>query len=265
MVDVDPFALFLKLIVYTSMLLVAVAGGGYLNKHIGARGEFWSSFLFLTAAMSFAVSANNLLLLFVAIEFLSITSYILVGFVREDLRSSEAGLKYFLYGSVASAVMLYGMSLLYGATGSSDPGGDRHRSLAENPSLAAVVVPSAVLIMVGLGFKASLAPFFQWTPDTYEGAPTPVTAYLSTASKAVGFAVIARVMLIGVCAGMRRLGAHAGRAGRALHVRRQPDGVAPDQCQAHAGLQFDRAGRLHAAGVGGRRRCQRQRRDGHCR
>jgi NADH-quinone oxidoreductase subunit N len=195
MVAIDPFALFVKLIVYGAMVLVAVAGGGYLNKHISARGEFWASFLFVTAAMSFAVSAMNLLLLFVAIEFLSITSYILVGFVREDLRSSEAGLKYFLYGSVASAVMLYGMSLLYGASGSlmlADIG----KTMGEEPKLATVLVPAAVLVMVGLGFKASLAPFFQWTPDTYEGAPTPVTAYLSTASKAVGFAVIARVMLV---------------------------------------------------------------------
>ena len=195
MVDVDPFAAFLKLIIYSSMLLVAVAGGGYLNKLIGAHGEFWSSFLFVTAAMSIAVSANNLLLLFVAIEFLSITSYILVGFVREDLRSSEAGLKYFLYGSVASSIMLYGMSLVYGATGTLYL---REIGLvfAEKPGYSAIIVPAAILIMAGLGFKASLAPFFQWTPDTYEGAPTPVTAYLSTASKAVGFAVITRVMLL---------------------------------------------------------------------
>ena len=195
MVAIDPFALYVKLIVYSAMLLVAIAGGGYLNKHLSARGEFWSSFLFITAAMSFAVSATNLLLIFVAIEFLSITSYILVGFLREDLRSSEAGLQYFLYGSVASAGMLYGMSLLYGASGSlylQDIGA----AMTANQDLAAVLVPAAILVMAGLGFKASLAPFFQWTPDTYEGAPTPVTAYLSTASKAVGFAVIARVMLM---------------------------------------------------------------------
>lgn len=195
LVDIDPFASFLKLTVYTGMFLVAIAGGGYLNKHIAAHGEFWSAFLFITAAMSFAVSANNLLLLFVAIEFLSITSYVLVGFMREDLRSSEAGLKYFLYGSVASAAMLYGMSLLYGATGSLNLLAIG-TVFAENSELTPIVVPAAILMMAGLGFKASLAPFFQWTPDTYEGAPTPVTAYLATASKAVGFAVIARVMLL---------------------------------------------------------------------
>ncbi|MCB0151781.1 MAG: hypothetical protein KDE01_29515, partial [Caldilineaceae bacterium] len=117
-VDVDAFSLFLKMIIYTAMLLTALAGGGYLNRVVSGVGEFWSSYLFIAVAMAFAVSANNLLLIFVAIEFLSITSYILVGSIREDLRSSEAGLKYFLYGSVASAIMLYGMSLMYGATGS---------------------------------------------------------------------------------------------------------------------------------------------------
>ena len=104
-VDIDAFSLFLKIIVYTAMLLTALAGGGYLNQRVSGGAEFWSSYLFITVAMAFAVSANNLLLIFVAIEFLSITSYILVGSIREDLRSSEAGLKYFLYGSVAAAIL----------------------------------------------------------------------------------------------------------------------------------------------------------------
>jgi NADH:ubiquinone oxidoreductase subunit 2 (subunit N) len=95
-VDVDAFSLFIKIIVYTAMLLTAIAGGGYLNQRISGAAEFWSSYLFISVAMAFAASANNLLLIFVAIEFLSITSYILVGSLREDLRSSEAGLKYFL-------------------------------------------------------------------------------------------------------------------------------------------------------------------------
>jgi proton-translocating NADH-quinone oxidoreductase chain N len=195
-IDVDPFATFVKVIVYTAMIFVAIAGGTYMNRRTRGRGEFWTLFMFVTLAMSVAVSANNLLLIFLGIEFLSITSYILVGSIRQDLRSSEAGLKYFLYGSVASAVMLYGMSLVYGATGSLDLI-QIGTVFAENAeSIGVVALPAAILMLAGLGFKASLAPFFQWTPDTYEGAPTPVTAYLSTASKAVGFAVIARVMLL---------------------------------------------------------------------
>ena len=118
LVTVDAFATFSKLIIYTGMALVAVAGGSYMNKRIAGRGEFWSLFLFVTLAMGLAVGANNLILIFLSIEFLSITSYLLVGFVRDDQRSSEAGLKYFLFGSIASSIMLYGMSLLYGATSS---------------------------------------------------------------------------------------------------------------------------------------------------
>ncbi|MBE2240039.1 MAG: NADH-quinone oxidoreductase subunit N [Caldilineaceae bacterium] len=194
-VDVDAFSLFLKMIVYTAMLLTTLAGGGYLNQRVSGGAEFWSSYLFISVAMAFAVSANNLLMIFVAIEFLSITSYILVGSIREDLRSSEAGLKYFLYGSVASAIMLYGMTFMYGATGSLNLA-EIGKAFAENKDIHAAVIPSILLVMAGLGFKTSLAPFFQWTPDVYEGAPTPVTAYLSTASKAAGFAVMARVLLI---------------------------------------------------------------------
>jgi proton-translocating NADH-quinone oxidoreductase chain N len=195
MVDIDPFATFLKILVYTSMILVAIGGGGFMNKYATGRGEFWTLYMFVTLAMSIAVSANNLLLIFLSIEFLSITSYILAGILRENRRSAEAGVKYFLYGSVASSLMLYGMSLLYGAGGSiylSSIG----EALAANPDLGAIILPAALLTLVGFGFKASLAPFYQWAPDTYDGAPTPITAYLSTASKAVGFAVMARTLVV---------------------------------------------------------------------
>ena len=97
LVTVDPFATFTKLIIFAGMAMVAVGGGSYMNRRIAGRGEFWSLFLFVSLAMSLAVSANNLILIFLAIEFLSITSYLLVGFVRDDLRSSEAGVKYFLF------------------------------------------------------------------------------------------------------------------------------------------------------------------------
>lgn len=195
MVAVDAFSTFLKMLIYTGMILVAIGGGDYMNRHTKSHGEFWSLFMLVTLSMSLAVSANNLLLLFLAIEALSISSYILAGFLRENKRSSEAGVKYFIYGSVASSIMLYGMSLLYGASGS--------LSLTDigvvfwaNPALQTVIPLATLMTMVGLGFKASLAPFYQWAPDTYDGAPTPVTAYLSTASKAVGFAVMARVFIV---------------------------------------------------------------------
>ena len=196
-VTIDPFAIFMKMIIYSAMTLVAITGGGFMNRHVAGRGEFWTLFMFVTLAMSLAVSANNLLLLFLSIEFLSITSYMLVGFIREDQRSSEAGVKYFLYGSVASSVMLYGMSMLYGASGSLNLP-DISKAFAANKDLATLVLPATLLMLVGLGFKTSLAPFYQWAPDTYDGAPTPITAYLSTASKAVGFAALARVLIVGL-------------------------------------------------------------------
>lgn len=197
LVDLDPFSAFSKLAIYSSMILVAIAGGGYMNRRVAGRGEFWSLFLFVTLAMSLAVGANNLLLIFLAVEFLSITSYLLVGFIREDQRSSEAGVKYFLYGSVASSIMLYGMSLLYGASSSLNLS-EIGAAFADNEGLKTIAMPAMVLTLVGLGFKTSLAPFYQWAPDTYEGAPTPITAYLSTASKAAGFAVMARLLVVGL-------------------------------------------------------------------
>ncbi len=197
LVTVDKFAGFMKLTVYSGMILVAIAGGSFMNKRVTGRGEFWSLFLFVSLAMSFAVSANNLLLVFLAIEFLSITSYLLVGFLRESRRSTEAGVKYFLYGSVASSLMLYGMSFLYGASGSLYLP-DIAAAFAANPQVSSIVMPATVMILVGLGFKTSLAPFHQWTPDVYEGAATPITAYLSTASKAAAFAVMVRLLVTGL-------------------------------------------------------------------
>jgi proton-translocating NADH-quinone oxidoreductase chain N len=195
MMDIDAFATFFKITILVGMSLVAISGGAYMNKRTAHTGEFWSMYLFVTLAMCIAASANNLVLLYIAIEFLSITSYILAGFLRDDPRSAEAGLKYFLFGSVASAVMLYGISLLYGVTGTLDLR-EIGVVLAEVEGLSGVVVPAALLALVGFGFKMSLAPFYQWAPDTYDGAPTPVTAYLSTASKAIGFAVTVRVFVV---------------------------------------------------------------------
>ena len=195
MIEIDSFGIFLKITILVIMSLVAISGGSYLNKRIAGPGEFWTLYLFVTVAMTLAVSAVNLLLIFLTVEFLSITSYLLVGFFRDDKRSTEAGVKYFLYGSVASSVMLYGMSLLYGASGSLHLG-EIAAAFEADSNLSFVALPATILALVGLGFKTSLAPFFQWAPDTYEGAPTPVTAYLSTASKAVGFAVMARIFIV---------------------------------------------------------------------
>lgn len=204
MMTVDRFGSFIKVTVFSGMILTSIAGGRYMNRRSENQGEFWTFFLMVSLAMSIAASANNLVLIYIAIEFLSITSYMLAGFLRENRRSNEAGLKYFLYGSIASAVMLYGISLLYGATGSlyltdiaaafAEIIGDAD----EIRGLAFAALPAMLLVLAGLGFKASLAPFYQWAPDTYDGSPTPVATYLSTASKTAAFAVLARFFIVGM-------------------------------------------------------------------
>jgi len=198
MYAIDPLASFFKVIALMVGILVTLLTISYLEQRARYVGEFYSLLLFVTLAMVLVVSSTNLIMLYLSFELLSITSYVLVGWMRGDPISNEASIKYFLYGAVASAAMLYGMSLLYGATGSTDLakiaavlGGNE----AAANGIGAVVLPALALIIVGFGFKIALVPFHQWSPDAYEGAPTPVTAFLSVGPKAVGLAILARVLL----------------------------------------------------------------------
>jgi len=195
MMAVDPFALFFKIIALGTVGLVLLAAVPYLQGRTPYRGEFYALLLFAGLAICLASSAINLISLYLAMEFLSITSYVLAGYLRGDLKSSEAGIKYFLYGAVTSAVMLYGMSLLYGATGTTDLAQMAAALRRGGGSLSWLAVVAMIPLLAGFGFKIVLAPFHQWAPDTYEGAPTPVTAFLSVGSKAAGFAILMRVLL----------------------------------------------------------------------
>jgi NADH-quinone oxidoreductase subunit N len=163
---------------------------------LGRRGEFYLILTVSSLGACLISGAADLIMVFLGLETLTIPLYILAAFRREDKRSSESGMKYFLYGSFASALLLYGLSLLYGFTG--------HTNLYEiarymgSPEFQVNLVPVLVaisLVVVGFGFKISAAPFHFWTPDVYEGAPTPVTAYLSVASKAASFALLVRFAL----------------------------------------------------------------------
>jgi NADH-quinone oxidoreductase subunit N len=196
MLTIDPFALFFKALALLGVGLVILMAMPYLKGRTAFGGEFYALLLIATLAICLAVSANNLIMIYLSMEFLSITSYVLAGYLRNDRKSGEAGLKYFLYGATASAVMLYGMSLLYGATGTTVLT-ELSQALAGRAQgdLIWLIVPAIVMLLAGFGFKASLVPFHQWAPDTYEGAPTPVTAFLSTASKATGFAILMRVFV----------------------------------------------------------------------
>ncbi len=192
----DPYGVFFKALAIMGVALVVLLAAPYLRGRTPYRGEFYALLLIVALAICLAVGATNLVMIYLAMEFLSITSYVLTGYLRNDRKSGEAALKYFLYGATASAVMLYGMSLLYGATGTVDLAGiaAAFQGKAQG-TLAWLSMPAIILLMAGFGFKASLVPFHQWAPDTYEGAPTPVTAFLSTASKATGFAILMRVLL----------------------------------------------------------------------
>ncbi len=161
---------------------------------LGKRGEFYILLLASTLGMMLMAAAGDLVMLYLAIETTSIPMYVLAGFLHGDLKSTEAGFKYLLFGAMASAIMLYGFTLLYGFTGETSLQAlpvAIARSHLGMPALLGVLV----LMLVGFGFKTSVVPLHFWAPDVYQGAPTPVTGFLSTASKAAGFAVLLRVLL----------------------------------------------------------------------
>ena len=188
----DAFAHFFRYIALGTVGITLLLSLGYSPVRNRYEGEFYGLFLFMAFALVTIAAAQNLLMIYLGIEFVSLLSYLLVGFLKEDPRSKEAAIKYLLFGSVCSGIMLYGMSLLFGATGSLD------LPVIGNALFYAPFKPLAIAAMLffftGLGFKISMAPFHMWAPDVYEGAPTPVTAFLTVAPKALGFAVLTRVL-----------------------------------------------------------------------
>jgi NADH-quinone oxidoreductase subunit N len=163
-------------------------------KNLWQKGEFYVLMLTSTLGMMLMGASADLIMLFLAIETTSIPLYILAGFMANDDRSTEAGFKYLLFGAMTTAVMLYGFSLLFGFSGSTNLY-EIGNALATGLVPTTALIGAAILIFVGFGFKVSMAPLHFWAPDVYEGAPTPVTAFLSTASKAAGFVVFVRVMI----------------------------------------------------------------------
>jgi len=193
MVRMDGVALFLCAIVLIGAMLTVLASSKYLEHIHSNWGEFYVLVLSSVTGMMFLAAASDLIMLFLSLELMSIPVYALAGFRRSSLRSNESAVKYFLIGSFASGLLLYGSSLLYGATGSLE--------LAEiatsfDPEDALDLV-GAGLVLVGLAFKISSVPFHQWAPDTYEGAPTTVSAFMATAVKVAAFGALLRVVSIG--------------------------------------------------------------------
>jgi NADH-quinone oxidoreductase subunit N len=193
----DPFALFFKIVFLVSAALILLMSIGYLKVEGVDKGEFYGLILFATLGMMLMASAVDLLILYIGLETMSISIYILAGFLKKERRSNEAALKYLLMGGFSSAVILYGIVMLYGLTGAL---GLKDIALAltadklTNPAL----ILAMVMLAAGFGFKIAAVPFHMYIPDVYEGAPTPVAALLSAASEIAGLAILLRVFLVAI-------------------------------------------------------------------
>jgi NADH-quinone oxidoreductase subunit N len=188
LIQFDTYSLFFHWLVGLVAFLVILASDSYLERENLAPAEFYALILFATAGMGVLASAQELLTAFIGLEMSSISSYVLAGYRRDAVKSSESAVKYFLLGSFATAFFLYGIALVYGASGSTNL-----MQIASTDPSSNLLRLGLTLILVGLGFKVAAAPFQVWTPDVYEGAPTPVTALFAAGPKAATFALLLRI------------------------------------------------------------------------
>ena len=188
LIQFDAFSIFFHLLIGLVSILVVLISGPYLERENLESAEFFALVLFATAGMGVLSSAQELLTAFIGLEMSSISSYILAGYRRDTLKSSESAMKYFLLGSFATAFFLYGIALVYGVTGTTNLA-----QMGAADSTSNLLKLGLSLILIGLGFKVAAAPFQLWTPDVYEGAPTPVTALFSAGPKAATFALLLRI------------------------------------------------------------------------
>jgi NADH-quinone oxidoreductase subunit N len=191
----DRFTLFFDMTLCLGGALAALLAGGYLPEHRLDRGEFYSLILLSTFGAMTLAASGDALTLFLGLETMSIGAYAMTAFRRSNPRSAEGALKYFLLGSFAAAVLIYGFALVYGATGHTDLAGIGAAAKTAG-GRSPVLVVGVVLVLVGMVFKVSAVPFHAWTPDAYEGAPTPATAYMAVAVKAGAFAMLLRVLVL---------------------------------------------------------------------
>lgn len=195
---VDPFAMLFKVVILIGVVLVIISSMSYMDKNEDMyQGEMYSMLLFSALGAMLMVSSADLITLFIGLEILSISSYCLAGFRKYQAKSSESALKYVILGGTASAFILYGMSFLYGLTGSTslvEIGTSMGSLYDQYPYL---IIMSLFFMIAGFGFKISIVPFHMWTPDVYEGAPTPITGFLATVSKIAGLAILLRILFIG--------------------------------------------------------------------
>ena len=191
---VDDFSVFFKAVFYLATGLCVLMSPRYLEEEDIARGEYYVLLLFALAGMMIMASGLDLLSIYVGMELQALCIYVLTGFIRKEKRSNEAALKYVILGSVSSGIFLYGLSLVYGITGTTQLT-DMATALAHGRATDPALILATIFLVTGLIFKVGAVPFHMWVPDVYEGAPTTITAFLSVASKAAAFAIVLRIFL----------------------------------------------------------------------
>ena len=199
MIQIDGFAIYFKVIVLVATAATIIFSMQSDELDPNTKGEYYSILIAVNLGMFMMAASTNLLLAYLALETVSIASYILAGFLTHNRRSSEAAFKYIIYGAVASGTMLFGLSLIFGLTGTASIPeiGTKLAEVVADPSSRLAVTVATVFVLTGLGYKIASVPFHMWGPDVYEGAPIPVTAFLSVASKAAGFALLIRIFYLG--------------------------------------------------------------------
>jgi NADH-quinone oxidoreductase subunit N len=195
MLMVDGFATFFRFLVIVVGILTVLPSYRFLSRQDAETGEYHALLLYSITGQCLMAAANDLIIIFIGLEISSIASYVLAGYLRDDKRANEAALKYFLLGSFATGFFLYGVALVYGATGTVNLSMARAAITGANAPSPVFVGVAAALMFVGLGFKVSASPFQMWAPDVYQGAPTPVAAFLSAGPKAAAFAIFLRIFM----------------------------------------------------------------------
>ncbi len=204
----DPFAGLIAIIVCGALLLSSLIASGYLEALKATRGEFYALALFSASGMCLLAQATDLIVIFIALEVMSLAVYCLCAYLRRGKRPAEAAFKYFVLGSFASAIFLYGAALAFGATGSTRIAEIAAAVRAGSPNAAPLLYAAAALLASGFAFKVAAVPFHMWVPDVYDGAPAPVTGFMAAGVKAAAFAVLVRILVSGYGDAAGALGAH---------------------------------------------------------
>ena len=258
MFAVDNFSVFFQWLFLIIGAISAFLSMKFNERESINRGEYYALLLFACSGMSLMAASGDLILTFLGIEILSIATYILAGFKRDDSRSNESSLKYFLLGSFATAILLYGIALIYGGTGSTSYQAIRELAMLQGGIQTTTLIGMG-LLLVGFGFKVALVPFHSWAPDVYEGAPTPVTAFMAVGPKAAGFAALMRILVQAFPFLVHDWTVDSMGVVHPDHDFGQRRRGPANQHQAHAGIFRHRPCRIHPGRNCGRHRCGIQR------